>query len=328
MKKRTSGYYVGIDVGGTKICAVLLDAKFRVLSRTKHKWDVHGGEKVFFQTIQDTYRELLKTASVLQKKIVSVGVGCAGMIQFPQGIVQLSPNIAFMKRYPFQTKLSKALGVPVVIENDVNAGLYGEHQLGCAVGFSHVVGIFPGTGVGGALILNNDLYRGATGVAGEVGHMFMNMDGLVYGGNQNGTLEALVGRTTISAEAARLAMKQQASALFKKYGTDPRKIKSGALSYAVRSGDEKIREMLLYKARVLGLSMASLANIINPEMIVLGGGLIEAVGDLMVPEAARVMKEFGMKPNVAGVKVKAAVLKDDAVAVGAAKLSHDVLTGK
>jgi glucokinase len=252
------------------------------------------------------------------------------MIKFPSGVVRLSPNISFMKNYPMRAKLESLFKRPTFVENDVNAGLYGEQQFGAAQGASDIVGIFPGTGVGGALILNGELYRGAFGAAGEIGHMFLSLESLIHKSRLHGTLEAYVGRTAIAAEAAVLAMKQKAPHLYEVTGTDLKKIKSKALQRSLHAPDKAVVELLAYKAKLIGLSMASLANILNPELFVLGGGLIEAMGNFILPIARDTMMHYGMPPNVDRVRVKASQLKDFAVVKGAAKLGYDsaVLRGE
>jgi len=318
-------YLVGIDVGGTKILVLLLDKNFRVRQRLKMRFDANKGEKHFYRILTGGIEELVLASGIKKKQIGAIGVGCAGMVRTEKGVVSLSPNIRFMKNYPLGPKLRKSFGVPALVENDVNAGLFGEHQFGSARGYDHVAGIFPGTGVGGALICHGKLYRGAFGMAGEVGHMFLSLADLVHGGPYRGTLENMIGRTTIASEAAALAARQRAPHLYSAVGSDVRKIKSKVLAKSIKAGDTEVRQLLLFKARTLGLAMANLVNIMNPELIVLGGGLIEAMGKVIVSEARNVMKRFAQRPNAAGVKVKTAALGDDAVAMGAAKLAFDAL---
>lgn len=321
-------YAIGIDVGGTKILTGILNRKFEVIASEKVKLDAHKGEKCFIQVLSQSIENVLSEVKGSVKQLSAIGVGCPGMIKNPQGIIKLSPNIAFLENYPLREKLSRLFRVPVFIENDVNAGLYGEQQFGAARGFRHVAGIFMGTGVGGALILNGKLYRGATGAAGEIGHTFLCLPSSLRNLDKSGTVENLTGRLAISTEAALLMMKQKAPALAKETGFDLRKIKSKALLRSVTSGDTAVRKLIEEKARVIGIAMANVVNLLNPERIVLGGGVMEAMGAYILPEAREVMQVYAMGPIVKSVKVVPAKLKDYAIVMGAAKLAYDSLTGE
>lgn len=316
-------FWLGVDLGGTKILSVVVNEDWEVLAVEKKKMETDRNEKYFLKDLFDHTAKTLKTAGVSAGRLAGVGVGCAGMIRYPEGVIRLSPNIPFMKQFPLKDKIRRHFKRPAWIENDVNAGLYGEFKLGAAKGAKDVVGIFPGTGVGGALILDGRLYRGAFGAAGEVGHMFLSLEGLLYGGYLRGTLEAMIGRPVIAAEAVVLGLKGRAKTLLKEAGSDIRGIKSKALRRSIEGGDRAIEELVRYKGRVLGVGMANLANILNPELFVLGGGLVEALGEWIVPEARETLERYAMPTNVSGVKVRKAKLGDLAVAVGAARVCRD-----
>ena len=213
----------------------------------------------------------------------------------------------------------------MVLENDANAGLYGEWKLGAAKGYRNVAGIFLGTGVGGAFILDGRLYRGATGAAGEIGHTFLGAPTLIDADEKISTVEGLLGRLRIASEAGLLILKQKAPKLYHEAGYDIRKIKSKMLKLSIKRGDDAIRDLMLQKAKVLGLAMANLVNLLNPEVIVLGGGLIEALGSEIIPEARDIMKKFAMAPIVKSVRVQKAKLGDDSILLGAAQLALDHL---
>lgn len=319
-------YLIGLDIGGTKILAGLLRPDFSVVATEKIKVEPHRGLSVFTKMITASIHDLLDDNGLSSKNLLSIGVGCPGIIHPDTGVVQVSPNLAFLKKCPLKSILQKNLRVPTAVENDVNAGLYGEHQFGSAKHAKHVVGIFLGTGVGGALIFDGKLYRGLTQAAGEIGHTFL---GLPFGlGEPRPTLENMTGRLALSSEAGWLLMKQKAPHLFKDAGTDLRSLKSGAFARSVRAGDVEIKKLILSKARVLGIAMANVVNLLSPELIVLGGGLIEALGSLILPEAQKTMRQWAMPDLVKPVKVKAAALGDHAVMLGAAKLGFDLVSKK
>lgn len=328
MLKKTKQYYIGIDLGGTKILTGLLNSRFEVCEEKKSKVDAQKGEKAFMKTIADDIKFVLDKAKLNKKHLRAIGIGCPGMIQLPQGIIQISPNISFLKNFPLREKIARSMRVPVIVENDVNAGLYGEHQFGAAKGYSEVVGIFLGTGVGGGLILNGELYRGASGAAGEIGHMLISAPSLLNHPLSGETIETQLGRLRIASEAGLLCLKQKAPALYKSVGYDIKKIKSGSLAKSIEAGDKAVLDLIVQKAQLLGASMASVVNLLSPQLIVLGGGLMEAMPEIILPEARKSMKQLAMPPLVKGVKVAAAKLQDYAIVKGAAKLAADTLNSK
>lgn len=326
MAKSPKKYRVGVDLGGTKMLAALLDEHYEIKSLYKAAVEPNRGEKVFFKTLVESVETVL-SGKVSIKEVGSIGVGCPGIIHSEEGVVRISPNISFLKNYPLGEKLTRHFGVPAAVENDVNAGLYGEQQFGAARGHRHVAGIFLGTGVGGALILDGKLYRGSTGAAGEIGHTFLSLPSFLPGAQKAGTVEDYLGRLRIASEAMLLVMKQKAPHLLETSDYDIRKIKSKALSRSARQ-DEAVRELLTDKASILGICMANLVNLLSPELIVLGGGLIEALGDMLIPASRQVMQEYAMKPLVSHVKVVPAKLKDFSIVKGAAKLGAEAPAGK
>lgn len=322
---RRKSYLIGIDVGGTKVLTGLLNSNFEILSTKKNKVDPHKGEKAFFKSLEESILSVCDDAEIKSGQIKAIGVGCPGMILNPKGIVTLSPNISFMKNYPFREKLMRRFKVPVIVENDVNAGLYGEFQFGAAKGFQNVAGIFLGTGVGGALVLNGEIYRGSSGAAGEIGHTFLSIPSFLPGTEREGTLEGMIGRLRVASDAGYLMMKQQAPHLYESVGFDVKKIKSKALTRSIEGGDEAVLNLIYNKARLLGIAMANVVNLLNPEVIVLGGGLMEAMEKKILPVAREVMKALAMPPIVKNVRVVPAKLQDYAIVKGAAKLVVDSL---
>lgn len=319
----SKGFTIGIDLGGTKMLTVLLDKKNRVRAEVKVKTRVDKGKKYFIDAILESVREVLRDGRVTLKEIKALGIGCPGIIDVRTGTVAYSPNIPFLKNFSLGGSIKKALGVTVALENDVNAGLYGEYCFGAAKKACHAVGIFLGTGIGGALIFDGKLYRGATGAAGEVGHMAMASDGPLCGCGKQGCFEALASRSSVAAEAALLAGRQQAPHLFDEAGTDLAKIKSGLLAKALKEGDSAIKDLIVRKSTTVGRMMANLVNLLSPDTIVLGGGLVEAMPERIVKAASEAMHEFAMPQLAAHVQVLPAELGDYAIVMGAAELARE-----
>lgn len=327
MGKKDKKYWIGMDLGGTKLLTALFNRRFKVVSTCKAKVDVSKGLKNFLKTAQESIREVLKESEVSIKEVGGIGIGAPGIINAKRGEISFCPNIPFLSGFALASELKKISGKPVILGNDVNVGLSGEHHFGVARGYSDVIGIFLGTGVGGALILNGKIYEGAFGAAGEIGHMIMEPAGNLCGCGQRGCLETLTGRLAIASEASILAARQQAKHLFEEAGTDVLKMKSGVLEKSVRSGDKLLEKIIRERAKKLGMAMANLVNILNPEMIVLGGGVIESLGYIMVKEAESTMRKLAMPKLGSFVKVEAAKLGDHAIIKGAARMAFEKFSG-
>ncbi|HVE12113.1 MAG TPA: ROK family protein, partial [Elusimicrobiota bacterium] len=200
---------IGVDIGGTKTLLALFDEKFRLLDHIKERTPAR--EK-FEEFLLSSAAKLARRAEREARELVGVGVGCAGTVDL-RGELTASPNVPFLAGYPLRSKLAKAAGAGVTLGNDAQLGLYGEHRLGAAVGLRHVIGAFLGTGVGGALIVDGELYRGAGGAAGELGHFLVSPLGRLAGSERKATLDDLVSRPGIAGEAAAIASRREAPGL-------------------------------------------------------------------------------------------------------------------
>ena len=241
------------------------------------------------------------------------------MIDFDKGTLRECSSIPFLKGFALRNRVAKITGVSTWLANDVSAGLYGEHQLGAAVGCSNVVGIFFGTGIGGALIIDGKPYIGSTGRAGDIGHYVLQ----AVGSDRHEVLDNVASRTAIAAEAAALAAKQQAPHLLKETGTDVRDIKGHDLAEAVEKGDKALESLVRSRARMAGMAISNLVDFLNPDMVVLGGGLVEAMPKVMLEEVGEAIRSYSAPELVKTVKVAVTKLKDHAVTTGAAKLALD-----
>ncbi len=311
-------YAIGIDLGGTKMLIALMKGD-HLVNKIKFRTKVDEGEKYFFERLVEGIEEVLSESEVSLKEIAGIGIGCPGLIN-DHGVILSSPNIPFLKGISLGEKLRKKLHVKVVVENDVNTGLYGEYCLGAAVGHSNVAGIFMGTGIGGAFIFNGKLYRGAIGAAGEVGHVLMDPLGPWCGCGLRGCLEAMAGRLAIAADASALIAKQQAPAFLKETQGSFSEMRSGSFAKAIKAGDRAIERLIQSKAQLVGVTMANIVNLLNPDLIILGGGVVEAMPELILREAKASMAEHTMSELLKAVKVVPAKLGDNAIIMGAAHL--------
>lgn len=317
---------IGFDLGGTKMLAVVLDENNRIQGKKKARTTGGGNEAVAGQ-IAEVIRGAMEAAGVEPKQVTALGVAVAGPINVEKGLILEPPNLD-MRNFALAEFLHADLGIPVFLENDVNAGLWGEFVAGAAAGYRHVIGIFPGTGIGGGLILDGRLYRGKLGAAGEIGHITVQSDGRRCGCGNFGCLEAVASRTAIARDLALLAANGQSPVLAEAGATDIRLVKSGLIARALDAGDRGVAEVVEQAAGFLGIGMAAMVNTFDPELIVVGGGLVEKLGDRFLKPAEAMMRRRAMRRLVADVKVSAAALGDDATVIGAADLAERAAVSK
>ncbi len=318
---------IGIDIGATKCLYALFDDRFEALAREKLRTDPgSGGAKAFTRKMRGAVKELLREARSRGLEVRAAGVGCAGDIDLAAGVVRSSPNLAFLDDYSFRDVLGGLTGAPVFVANDVHSGLYGEMRLGSARKARHVIAVFVGTGVGGALAIDRKLHLGASGVAGNIGNYLVHAVASHEGPSQEEVLDAVASRSAIAGEAAALAAKRRAPTLRRAAGTDVSDIGSSDLAQAVAGGDKAVAKLVRARAGVLGAALSNLVDFLDPDLVVLGGGLVEAMPDLMRREVRRAIEAHASKEAARDVKVAVARLGDLAVAAGAACLARDVFS--
>ena len=314
---------IGVDIGGTKILFALFDDKFQPVKEiTLKTGDIHNPRE-FKEALAEHLSVLMKKAAKVELTLAGVGIGCAATLQ-NDGSVKSAANIPFLEEFPLRATVGKITSLNVAVINDVDAGLYGEQQLGAAVGCKHVLGVFIGTGVGGALIIDGKLYRGASGLAGDIGHYLLQPLGPLAGSERHGMLDEVASRTAIAAEAAALALKHSAPYLRSVAGTDVQKIGSGLLAEAIKNGDSEIEKLVRSRSHLLGIALSNLIDFLNPEMLVLGGGFTDAMSDIVRDEVEAGIRAHSTVGAAGPLKVVAAQLKDHAVTTGAAKFAYDL----
>ncbi len=319
--------YLGLDLGGSKVLAALFDEKLRPVESLLHRSEPDKGLRLFSARLDESVQRLAARARRERLEIQAVGAGCAGFIDAESGALASCPNIPFIRDFPIAARLRRATGCPVFVGNDAQMGLYGEFKLGAAALARNVIGLFLGTGIGGAIILEGRLYQGSSGLAGEIGHYLLDALGPLSGSGRQGLFDDIASRHAVAAQAAALAAKQWAPALFREAGANLLDIRADVMARAIRKGDAQLEELVRSRASVVGLVLANLVNFLNPDMVVLGGGLVKALGDIIVPEAEKTMRRHALAPIARVVRVVPARLGDLAVATGAARWALDALTG-
>jgi glucokinase len=315
-------FSIGVDLGGTKILAAAFDGKMRPLAQAKGKTPADKGGDAIVESISALVRKMLGEAGLEIAQAEWVGLAVPAPIDKAAGLIIQAPNLG-LKDFPISKRLGQALGAKIGLNNDVVSGIWGEYRAGAARGFENVIGIFIGTGVGGGLILGGKLFAGAHGHAGEVGHMILQEGGAACGCGQYGCMEALSSRTAMAKEAVAGAATGKSPGLLESYGTDFRKYRSSTLQEGLEAGDPAVLRIVERSALWTGVGMANLVNILDPEAIVLGGGIMARFGELYRKKAAESMDAHLMPGFRKGVKVLVSELGDLAVATGAAILAAE-----
>jgi glucokinase len=313
-------YWLGFDLGGTKMMAAVFDRQFNIIGVRRKKTKDGKGARSGLKRIAETIEEALQAANVEHRKLGAIGVGCPGVLDLDRGVVLQAPNLGW-RNVPLKKELEREFGCPAIISNDVDAGTFGEYRFGAAKGARCVLGIFPGTGIGGACIYDGQLIRGRINSCMEIGHIHMQPKGRLCGCGRRGCLETVASRMAISAEAAEAAYRGQAPHLLELAGTDLASVRSGALAAAIREGDAAVEAIVRHAAKDLGIAVASVVNLLAPDVVVLGGGLMEAMPSFYLKEVRAAIKRQAMKPFTQHLKVVAAKLGDEAGVLGSAALA-------
>jgi len=318
--EKTNDLVVGVDLGGTKILAAVVTADGKIMGQAKRKTKPETGTESVIERIVKTVDDALASAKTLRSEVRAVGIGAPGPIDPDTGTVLMAPNLNGWENVPLAKTLSEQLGVPVFLDNDVNVGTLGEFVYGAGRGAKDVIGVFVGTGIGGGLIIGGQLRSGARHAAGEIGHMIVLAEGPYCGCGNRGCIEALASRTAI-VNSLRMAMQSGRKTTLTEAlaGGGVERLSSGVLAQAWKSNDTLTVEVLTRVQYYLGLHLASLVNFLDPELIVLGGGVIEALGeDFLQPIRRVAYQHFTQRRDASQVKIVLSQLGDNAGILGAA----------
>ena len=328
--KKQKSYVVGVDLGGTKILAAVVNPKGEILSEVKRPTMPASGAENIVKRMAEAVRQAIAEAGA-PKRVLAVGVGAPAPVDPRTGFVFKATNIPPLSDYPLGKRLSKALKLPVFADNDVNVGTVGEHALGAGRGTKDMVGIFVGTGVGGGVIIDGRLHHGFRNGAGEVGHMVVGFqarpDEPLCGCGRPGCLEAYASRTAIERDiraAVAAGRKTVMVKLLQKSGRE--RITSGLLERALREGDPLVTEIMERATTYLAVHIASIVNFFDPEMVVIGGGVAEALGERLLKPLRRSAPLWYLhKTDADKVRIVAAELGDYAGVLGAATIARQGL---
>ena len=314
-------YVVGVDLGGTKILAGVFKNSLECIGTAKLSTKSQRGVEAVIERVARCVQDAVDEADLSLKQVAGIGIGAPGAVDFADGRVIFAPNMEGWKDVPLKKSLEKALGVPVFVENDCNIAALGVHVAELKGKPKSLIGIFVGTGIGGGLIINGELYSGFGHTAGEIGHMIIDVNGPKCGCGNKGCYEALASRTAIFNRIKAAVKDGQETILTDMLGDDLADMRSGDLRKAVRKGDKFVARVVEEAAEYTGIAVANLVNILNPEVVVLGGGVIEALGDEMMDVIKKTTKDHAMPGAMKGVEIFESHLGDNAGITGGAVLA-------
>lgn len=308
-------YNLCLDIGGTKVLGVVFNSKKEIVYRLKKKTKAGGdSSENVEEVIINVVKELINASGIKKSDIHAIAAGAPGVINQETGVVLFSPNLPW-KNYNIRKPIEDEFGCPFYIGNDVNVGVLGEYKYGAAKGYKNVVGLFVGTGMGGGLILNGDLYTGHKFKAAEYGHLILDPEGPLCNCGQRGCLEAFSSKQGMSSYIRQQVSRGRVSAMAEAVTNGV--FKSKALKNALAEGDVVAIEAVNRACHYLAIASGNLVNTFSPDVVVYGGGVIEAVGDIFMQKILAEVDKYCMPSIRSTVDFKKAALGDDSILYGA-----------
>ncbi len=310
-------------MGGTSLRALVVSPQNEILAVEKTPTNVELKPDALIRELGAMVEDVVSAAGLRKSHLRAVSIGAPGAVDPEHGVVYHAPNLKW-DAVPLGEKLGKLLHVPVFVENDVNVGLVGEYALGAGQGTQDLVGIFVGTGIGGGIIFNGELYLGSRGAAAEVGHMILQVDGPLCGCGNHGCIEALASRTAMERDVRAAIRAGQKSIVLKLMAErDKERMTSSILQRALKKNDPVMRKVLKRAQYYLGLHVASVVNMLDPECVVIGGGIAARLGESYVaPIRKTAYENFLRRHDAERVKIVCGTLGDNAGPLGAVVLAR------
>jgi len=307
-------YNICLDVGGTKVLGAIFNEKDEIIYRLK-KRSKSGGEGAadVEKVIIDVVEEMIKESGIDRKKLNAIASCAPGVIDQDTGVVLFTPNLPW-RNYDLAGAMRKQFGVPFFVGNDVNLGVLGEYKFGAARGYKNVVGFFVGTGMGGGLILNGTLFTGNQFKAAEYGHMILDPEGPLCNCGQRGCLEAFSSKQGMSAYIRQQVSRGRQTMMAE--AVQDGVFRSKKLKKALEAGDTVAIEAVDRACHYLAVATGNLINTLSPDLVLYGGGVIEAVGDIFLEKVLKEVDRYCMTAIRPSVDIKIAELGDDSILYG------------
>ncbi|MDP4181789.1 MAG: ROK family protein [Bacillota bacterium] len=311
--------YICLDIGGTKVLGAVFDENLKIICKVKKKTKAEEGQEKIEERIISIVEELIAQSGISKENLAAIGAGAPGIINEDTGEIIYTPNIPW-RNYNIRKVIENKFKVPFFIGNDVKMGVLGEWKYGAGKNMEDIVGIFVGTGIGGGVIINNKLYSGARHSGTEIGHMIINTEGPYCNCGQRGCLEAYASKIAITKDIKSQMNRGRKTILKDLMEENTLVIKSKTLKKAIDEKDELAIEVVDKAIYYLAAGAGSLINIFNPNMMIMGGGVFEALGDYMLPLLKEQIKKFSMPVVLEGTEIVQSKLNDDSILFGSLAL--------
>jgi len=308
-------YNICLDVGGTKVLGAIFNEKDEIIYRLKKRSNSEGeGSADVEKVIISVVEEMIKKSGIDPKKLNAIASCAPGVIDQDRGIVLFTPNLPW-RNYDIAGAMKKKFGVPFFVGNDVNLGVLGEYKFGAAQGYKNIVGFFPGTGMGGGLILDGKLFTGNQFKAAEYGHMTLDPDGPLCGCGQSGCLEVFSSKRGMS-DYIRQQVGRKRPCMLAEDVANGGIFRSKRLKKALAAKDEVAMEAVDRACHYLAIATGNMINTISPDLVIYGGGIMEAMGPLFLEKILKELDRYCMISIRPTVDVKLAALGDDSILYG------------
>lgn len=306
-------HIMAVDLGGTQVRAALCDAAGKILDRVAQPANAGEGIEAVFARTVDCIRQVAR-----QARVRGIGLGAPGPLDPWRGVILEAPNLPGIDNFPIKARLEKEFGVPAFVDNDANLAALGEHRYGAGQGVSHMIYITISTGIGGGIIADNQLFLGARGFAGEVGHQTLDAYGPRCNCGNVGCLEVMAAGPGIIRTARQALRDGRYSTLRAQVGIDLDRLTGAMITQAAREGDALAKEVYARAGFFIGLGLVNLLHNFDTQLFVLGGGVALNTWDLIYPPMMTVFDKYTMPSMRRGVRIVQAQLGDDAGLLGAA----------
>jgi glucokinase len=317
-------FVVSIDMGGTKILASVINSKQGIIAREKMSTEIGKSAKNYMKDIALLTEKVIDKSGLKKNQIASVCLGIPGSVNPYEGTIGIAPNLG-IKNFNVKTNLENMIKYNILIENDVNLAAMGIKEFGVGKNAKNMLVVAIGTGIGGGIIINEKIYRGSNYIAGEIGHFVIDEKGPLCGCGKKGCFEALASRTAIVRNIINDVKKLKKKSLLEKQIKSGERIKSKALLNAYENNDKVVIRRINESAEIVGKTLGSINNLMNFDLIVLAGGLIEAVGKYYLPIVKSAFRHTSLNENVKNTKIVLSKLLDDAAIYGGISLTREFL---
>jgi glucokinase len=308
--------YVGVDLGGTQLRVAVADDRGRLRTVDRRPTEAARGRQHVIDRIVVAVGEALEADGTLARRVRALGIGLPGPVDPSAGLVISPANLPGFRNVPLNRILTRATGIPSFLHHDAHLAALGEHRRGAGRGASEMIYVTVSTGIGAGLVLRGELYAGAHGIAGEVGHIMVQPDGPLCTCGNRGCVEAIASGTGIARAARELGARTPASALHRVETPSAEDV-----ARAARAGDQLANGILETAGTYLGIAMGTLINLFNPQVIVLGGSVLKAGAPLLKP-MRRSMTASSWKAARRGLRIVRPALGDDAGLIGAVEFAR------